>query len=244
MYAGVDYEAILERAEAEADVVLWDGGNNELPFFVPDVHVVLADPHRPNHERTYHPGETNFRLADYVLINKENTASEADVQTIVDNAAELNPDATIIHADSVVTADDPDAIDGRRVLAVEDGPTLTHGGTSHGAAFVAARQYGASEIVDPREDAVGSIARVYDEHPHIGPVMPAMGYSDEQIEELERSIANVDCDVVLVGTPIDLTGVLEVDTPTVRIRYEIAERGRPTLADVLEKNAGVLGLRE
>ncbi|MFW6002944.1 MAG: GTPase, partial [Halanaeroarchaeum sp.] len=242
VYAGVDYEAILDEVEDEADVILWDGGNNELPFFDPDVHFVLADPHRPGHELTYHPGETNLRIADYVVINKENTAEEADIQTIVDNVGEANPDAEIIHADSVVTVDDPDAIEGNRALAVEDGPTLTHGGTATGAASIAAEKYGASEVVDPRDGAVGSIAEVFEDYPHLGNVIPAMGYSDAQIAELEESINNVDCDVVLAGTPIDLTKVVDVEKPVVRVRYDIEERGSPTFEEVLDEHADVLGL--
>ncbi|MFW5924266.1 MAG: cyclic 2,3-diphosphoglycerate synthase [archaeon] len=242
VYAGVDYEAILEEVEAEADVILWDGGNNELPFYDPDVHFVLADPHRPGHELTYHPGETNLRIADYVVINKENTAEESGIQTVVDNTREANPDAGIIHADSVVTVDDPDAIEGKRVLVVEDGPTLTHGGTATGAGAIAAEKFGAESIVDPREGAVGSIADLYDDYPHLGDVIPAMGYSPGQIEELERSINNVDCDVVLAGTPIDLSKIVDVEKPVVRVRYDIEERGEPTFDDVLDEHADVLGL--
>ncbi|MFB6069862.1 MAG: cyclic 2,3-diphosphoglycerate synthase [Halanaeroarchaeum sp.] len=242
VYAGVDYEAILEDVEREADVILWDGGNNELPFFVPDLHFVLADPHRPGHELTYHPGETNLRIADYVVINKENTADPADVQTVADTVAEANPDAGIVHADSVVTVDDEAAIEGKRVLAVEDGPTLTHGGTSTGAAAIAAEKYGAAELVDPRDGAVGSIAEVFEDYPHLGNVLPAMGYSDEQVAELERSINNADCDVVLAGTPIDLTKVVDVEKPVVRVTYEIEERGEPTFEDVLDDYADALGL--
>ncbi|WP_050048073.1 cyclic 2,3-diphosphoglycerate synthase [Halanaeroarchaeum sulfurireducens] len=242
VYAGVDYEAILDEVEAEAEVILWDGGNNELPFFEPDVHFVLADPHRPGHELTYHPGETNLRIADYVVINKENTAEEADVRTVVENVGSANPEAEIIHADSVVSVDDPGAIEGARVLAVEDGPTLTHGGTATGAASIAAEQYGADWVVDPRKGAVGSIADLYDEYPHLGKVIPAMGYSDEQVAELERSINNVDCDVVLAGTPIDLSQIVDVEKPVVRVRYDIEERGEPTFEDVLDEHADVLGL--
>ena len=242
VYAGVDYEAILAEVEDEADVILWDGGNNELPFFVPDVHFVLADPHRPGHELTYHPGETNLRIADYVVINKENTAEEENIRTVEANAREANPEAGIIHADSVVTVDDESAIEGKRVLAVEDGPTLTHGGTSTGAASIAAEKYGAAEVVDPRDGAVGSIADVFEEYPHLGDVIPAMGYNQEQVEELERSINNVDCDVVLAGTPIDLSKVVDVEKPVVRVRYEIEERGEPTFDDVLDEHADVLGL--
>lgn len=242
VYAGVDYEAILEEVEMEAEVILWDGGNNELPFYDPDVHFVLADPHRPGHELTYHPGETNLRIADYVVINKENTADEEDIQTVVDNTREANPEAGIIHANSVVTVDDPGAIEGKRVLVVEDGPTLTHGGTATGAGAIAAEQFGAAEIVDPRDGAVGSIADLFDDYPHLGNVIPAMGYSSGQIDELERSINNVDCDLVLAGTPIDLSKIVDVDEPVVRVRYDIEERGEPNFETVLDDHADVLGL--
>ncbi|UWG51491.1 Cyclic 2, 3-diphosphoglycerate synthetase [Halalkaliarchaeum sp. AArc-CO] len=242
VYAGVDYEEILTEVEKEADILLWDGGNNELPFYVPDVHFVLADPHRPGHELRYHPGEANLRIADYVVINKENTADEVDIQTIVDNVEATNPDAGIIHADSVITVEDEAAVRNARVLAVEDGPTLTHGGTSVGAASIAAEQFGASEIVDPRPHAVGSIAEVFGEYEHLGNVLPAMGYSKRQLAELEQSIANVDCDVVLAGTPIDLSKIVDVDTPIVRVRYEIEERGDLDFEAALEAHADVLGL--
>ncbi|MFB6154731.1 MAG: cyclic 2,3-diphosphoglycerate synthase [Haloferacaceae archaeon] len=241
VYAGVDYEAILSEAEAEADALVWDGGNNELPFFVPDLHFVLADPLRAGHELRYHPGETNLRLADYVVVNKENTADPADVETVVGNVRTTNPDAEIIHADSVVTADDEASIEGARVLAVEDGPTLTHGGTSYGAATLAAEQFGASETVDPRDAAVGSLRRVFEEYPHLGNVLPAMGYSREQVRELEATVNAVDCDLVLVGTPFDLGRLLDVEKPLVRVRYDIEERDR-TLADVFEERGPALGL--
>ncbi len=242
VYAGVDYADILAEAEAEADVVVWDGGNNELPFFVPDLHFVLADPHRPGHELTYHPGETNLRLADYVVVNKENTADQADIDTVVENVRSANPDAGIVHADSVVSVEDEGAIEGKRVLCVEDGPTLTHGGTSYGAATLAAEQFGASEVVDPRDAAVGSIREVFEEYPHLGDVLPAMGYSDEQIGELEETIRNADCDLVLVGTPFDLGRLLDVQKPTVRVRYRIEERGEPSLGSAIDEHADVLGL--
>jgi len=241
VYAGVDYEAILAEAEAEADVIVWDGGNNELPFFAPDLHFVLADPHRPGHELRYHPGETNLRLADYVVINKENTAAERDIQTVVENVERVNPAAGIVHADSVVSVADPSAVEGERVLAVEDGPTLTHGGTATGAATIAAEQFGASEVVDPRPSAVGSIARVFEEYPHLGDVLPAMGYSDEQMRELEATINDADCDLVLVGTPFDLGRLLDVEKPTVRVRYEIEEKD-VTFEEILDARADALGL--
>jgi predicted GTPase len=241
VYAGVDYEALLEEAQQEADIILWDGGNNELPFFVPDVHFVLTDPHRPGHEIEYHPGETNLLIADYVIINKENTAEQAGIDEIVENVEDRNPDAEIIHADSVVTVEDPSMVEGKRVLAVEDGPTMTHGGTSHGAATIAAQENGAAEIVDPRGDAVGSIKDVLDEYPHLDNVLPAMGYSEKQIAELEESINNVDCDVVLVGTPFDLGRLLDVDKPTVRVRYAVEEKNMQ-FRDVLKDHGDELGL--
>jgi len=224
VFAGVDYEAILDEAQSEADVLLWDGGNNELPFFDPDLHVVLADPLRAGDELRYHPGETNFRLADVVLVNKENSATDGQIQTVVDNVGRVNPDAAIVHADSVVTVDEPEQIEGARVLAVEDGPTLTHGGTSEGAAAVAAEQYGAAERVDPTDGAVGSIAETLAEYSHLDRVLPAMGYSDEQIRDLERTVENVDCDLVLAGTPHDLGRLLDVDVPIVDVHYKIQLR--------------------
>ena len=242
VYAGVDYADILQEAQAEAEVILWDGGNNELPFYEPDLHFVLADPHRPGHELRYHPGEANLRLADYVVINKENTAEQDDVDIVVENVERANPEAGIIHADSVVTVEDGSLVEGKRVLAVEDGPTLTHGGTSEGAAAIAARKYGAAELVDPRDGAVGSIAEILEEYPQLGNVLPAMGYSDEQVEDLERSINNADCDVVLAGTPIDLEKVVDVEKPVVRVRYEVEERGTPNFGTALDEYADVLGL--
>ena len=242
VYAGVDYADILEEVQEEADIILWDGGNNELPFYVPDLHFVLADPHRPGHELRYHPGEANLRIADYVLINKENTADQADIDTVEKNVRSANPEAGVIHADSVVTVEDESMVEGKRVLAVEDGPTLTHGGTSEGAAAIAAEKFGAAELVDPRDGAVGSIKEILEEYPHLGNVLPAMGYSDEQVEDLERSINNADCDVVLAGTPIDLEKVVDVDTPVVRVRYEIEERGEPNFRTAIEEYADVLGL--
>ncbi|MFB6091465.1 MAG: cyclic 2,3-diphosphoglycerate synthase [Haloquadratum sp.] len=240
VYAGVDYEAVLERAEAEADVVVWDGGNNELPFFAPDLHFVLADPHRPGAEVSYHPGETNLRLADYVVINKENTAAASGIREVEANVREANPDAGIVHADSVVTADG-DAIAGKRVLVVEDGPTLTHGDAAHGAGLIAARDYGAAEIVDPRPGAVGSIERVFEKYDHLDDVLPAMGYSDAQIRDLEATIRNADPDVVVSGTPHDISQVLDVDVPVVRVRYELQEKNR-TLASILDRHRDALGL--
>ena len=240
VFAGVDYRAILERAEAEADVIVWDGGNNELPFFVPDVHVVLADPTRPGAELAYHPGETNLRLADYVLINKENTADVAGIRAVERNVRQVNPDATIVHANSVITADGT-AIAGKRALVVEDGPTLTHGDASHGAGLIAARQYGAAAIVDPEPAAVGSLARVFEAYDHLEAVLPAMGYSDEQIADLEATIRAADPEVVVSGTPFDLSRVIDVDVPIVRVRYEL-ETKDVSLDDLLDRHADALGL--
>jgi predicted GTPase len=240
VYAGVDYEAVLERAQAEAEIIVWDGGNNELPFYVPDLHIVVADPHRSGEELRFHPGETNLRLADYVLINKENTAEETAIQEIEKNVRETNPDAGIIHADSVITAD-RERIEDRRVLVVEDGPTLTHGGSPYGAGLIAAREYGAAEIIDPEPEAVGSLVRVFETYDHLDTVLPAMGYSDDQIEELETTIENANPDVIVSGTPHDLARVIDVDVPVVRVRYELEEKNI-TLETVLERHASVLGI--
>jgi predicted GTPase len=240
VYAGVDYEAILDRAEAEADVIVWDGGNNELPFFRPDLHVVVADPHRAGDELRYHPGETNLRIADYVLINKENTADVAGIQEVEANARRVNPDAEIIHADSTITADGA-AIAGKRVLVVEDGPTLTHGDAPYGAGLLAARQYGAADIVDPEPGAVGSLRRIFETYDHLDAVLPAMGYSEGQIADLEATIRNADPDVVVSGTPHDLARLIDVDVPIVRVRYELAEKNLP-LDAVLDRHADRLGL--
>ncbi|MFB6094852.1 MAG: cyclic 2,3-diphosphoglycerate synthase [Halodesulfurarchaeum sp.] len=238
VFAGVDYAAVLDAAEQEADIILWDGGNNELPFVRPDLHLVLADPHRAGHELAYHPGETNLRMADYVVINKENTASQDAVDEVVANVERVNPDAEIVHADSVVTVDDPDAVEGTRAVVVEDGPTMTHGGMSRGAGTIAAEQYGA-EIVEP--DAAGSIAEVIARYPHLGPVLPAMGYSDEQLQDLAASIDATDAAIVLSGTPIDLSRLIDVDLPVVDVRYRI-ENEEPSFADILDRHADDLGL--
>lgn len=240
VYAGVDYAAILDRAQTEAEVIVWDGGNNELPFYVPDIHVVVADPHRPGSELQYHPGETNLRLADYVLINKENTADAAGVREVEENVRRTNPDAEIIHANSTITADG-DAIAGKRVLVVEDGPTLTHGDAPYGAGLIAAQKYGATEIVDPEPAAEGSLQRVFEEYSHLEAVLPAMGYSDEQIQELEATIQNATPEIVVSGTPHDLARLIDVDVPIVRVRYELVEKNT-TLASVLDSHANVLNL--
>jgi predicted GTPase len=235
VYAGVDYEEILKAVQGEADVVVWDGGNNDLPFYRPDVHIVVADPHRPGHETRYHPGEANLRMADIVVINKVDTAEPGNVDAVEATTRELNPDAVVVRAESPVTVDDPAAVEGKRVLVIEDGPTLSHGEMTYGAGVVAARRHGAAEIVDPREWAVGSLREVYERYP-VGPVLPAMGYSDEQIAELERTIDAVPCDLVLVATPVDLSRVASFEKPSVRVGYELAEaEGQPTIADLLDE---------
>jgi predicted GTPase len=233
VYAGIDYEAILRRAEQEADVVLWDGGNNDLPFFWPDVHIVVADPHRAGHETSYYPGSANFRRADVIVINKVDTADLAAIAAVRDSAARLNPAAVIIEAASPIFVPDPAAIRGKRVLVIEDGPTLTHGGMKYGAGVVAARRFGAAEIVDPRPYAVGSISTAFASYPEIGALLPAMGYGAEQIRDLEETIRRVPCDLVLSATPIDLTRVARIEHPIQRVRYELQVIGQPTLEDVL-----------
>ena len=233
IYAGVDYAEILDAVQQEADVVIWDGGNNDLPFFRPDVHIVVADPHRPGHETRYHPGEANLRMGHVIVINKVDTAEPENVEAVERTARELNPEAVIIRANSPVTVDDPDAVEGARVLVIEDGPTLSHGEMTYGAGVVAARQHGAAEIVDPREWAVGSLRAVYEKYP-VGPVLPAMGYSPEQIRELEETIDAVPCDLVLVATPVDLTRIARFSKPSVHVGYELEEaQGQPTIAEVL-----------
>ncbi len=238
VYAGVDYEAILRQAETEVDVVLWDGGNNDFSFYVPDLSIVVADPHRPGHEVSYHPGETNVRSADVFVINKVDTADHDNVITVRNNLNLLNPRAVVIEAASPLFVDDPDAIRGKRVLVIEDGPTLTHGEMAYGAAFVAARRFGAAEIVDPRPYAVGSITETYRKYPKTGAILPAMGYGAEMVRDLEQTIDNADVDLVLIGTPIDLTRVLKINKPSQRVRYELQEIGQPTLEDILKAKFG------
>lgn len=238
LYAGVDYAAILEQASAEADVVFWDGGNNDIPFFKPDVWVTIADPLRAGHEKAYFPGEVNVRGSQIILINKVETAEPADVEAVAKSVAELNPGAMVLRSRSVVTIEgDASLIKGKRVLCVEDGPTLTHGGMHFGAGQVAAEKYGAGEIVDPRPNAVGSIKETLQKFPHIGKLLPAMGYYPEQIADLEASIAATDCDVVLVGTPFDLTRDLKITQPAIRVRYETEDApacsGCPTLKETV-----------
>jgi predicted GTPase len=237
VYAGVDYEEILKAAQAEAEVVVWDGGNNDLPFFRPTVHLVVADPLRAGHETSYHPGETNLRMAHVIVINKVDTADPDDVEVVAEAAKRANPEAVIIRARSPVTVDDPGMLEGKRVLVIEDGPTLTHGEMTYGAGVVAARTYGA-EVVDPRKWAVGSLERVYAKYP-VGPVLPAMGYSREQIAEMEQTIDAVPCDLVVVATPVNLGRVARFSKPSVRVRYELEEvEGAPTILDVLRERLG------
>jgi predicted GTPase len=233
MYAGVDYRGILDRAEHEADVIVWDGGNNDVPFFAPDLHICVADALRPGHELRYHPGETNLRMADVVVINKVDSAEAAAVAAVAANVAAVNPRAIVIRAASPVTLEPGPSLAGARVLVVEDGPTLTHGGMPYGAGTVAARQAGATSFVDPRPYAVGSIAETFRAYPSIGLVVPAMGYSHHQIEELRATIDAADCDLVVAGTPINLQRVLGISRPVRQTRYELQELGHPDLTDVL-----------
>ena len=235
VFAGADYEAILAEAEKEADVIVWDGGNNDTPFFRSDLEIVVVDPHRPGHELLYFPGEVNLLRADVVIINKVNTAAEADIETVRRNVRQRNPHALVIEAASRVEAAQPQKIRGARVLVVEDGPTLTHGEMSFGAGVVAAREAGAAELVDPRSFAVGSLQEVYAKYSHIGPLLPAMGYSPRQLAELETTIRRTPCDLVLVATPVDLGRVIEISKPSVRVRYEIVERSDTTINDVLRE---------
>jgi predicted GTPase len=234
VYAGIDYERILHQAEGEVDIVLWDGGNNDFPFYVSDFKIVVADPHRPGHEVSYHPGETNARSADVFVINKVDTASPESVIKVRENLRALNPGAQIIEAASPLFVDDPSAIQGKRVLVIEDGPTLTHGEMAYGAGWVAARRFGAAEIVDPRPFAVNSIKATYEKYPKTGPILPAMGYGEAQTRDLEQTIRNADVDLVLIGTPIDLTRIIKIDKPSQRVRYELQEIGQPTLEDLLK----------
>lgn len=233
VYAGVDYERILAAAEEEADVVVWDGGNNDFPFYKPDIFIVVADPHRAGHELAYHPGETNLRMADVVIINKVDTADLEAISRVRDNVRSVNPKAIMIEAASPISVGDPNAIRGQAVLVVEDGPTLTHGEMAYGAGVVAARRFGAAEIIDPRPYAVRSIAETYAKYPRTGAVLPAMGYGDTQIADLEETINNTPCDLVIIATPIDLSRVVRINRPIQRVGYELQEIGSPTLNDVL-----------
>ncbi len=240
VFAGIDYAAILTAAEEEADVILWDGGNNDTPFIAPDVHIVVCDPHRAGHETRYHPGEQNLRMADVCVVNKVDSAPPDGIDAVFRSIAEVNPGATVIRAASpFVVEGNEEEIRGKRVLAIEDGPTLTHGEMAYGAAVLAARQYGAAELVDPRPVAVGSIAKTFERYPHVGELLPAMGYGTKQREELRETIERSDADLVLIGTPIDLRKIIEIDKPALRVGYRLQELGEPTIAAVLAER-GIL----
>jgi predicted GTPase len=234
VYAGVDYERILRQAEKEVDIILWDGGNNDFPFYVSDLKIVVADPHRPGHEVSYHPGETNARDADVFVINKVDTASAENVVKVRNNLNAVNPKAVVIEAASPLFVDQPEAIRGKRVLVIEDGPTLTHGEMAYGAGWVAARRFGAAEIVDPRPYAVRSIKATYEKYPKTGAILPAMGYGEAQTRDLEETIRKAEVELVIIATPIDLKRIIKIDKPAQRVRYELQEIGRPTLEDVLK----------
>jgi predicted GTPase len=233
VYAGVDYQSVLAEAEKEAQVIVWDGGNNDTPFFHSDLEIVVADPHRAGHELLYHPGEVNLLRAGVIVINKVNTASEANVETVRRNVRQRNPKARVIETDSRITVEQPERLHGARVLTIEDGPTLTHGQMSHGAGVIAARQSGAAELVDPRPYAVGSLRDVFERFPHIGALLPAMGYSKRQLNELEETIRVTPCDVVVVATPMDLARIIHISQPTVRATYDVIDRGALTLSQVV-----------
>jgi predicted GTPase len=238
VYAGVDYQAILAQAEQEADIILWDGGNNDLPFYKPDLHITVTDPHRPGHEISYHPGEANLRLADVVVINKIDTSDLANIAAVRQNVITVNPDAVLIEAASPIDVEHPESIWGKRVLVIEDGPTLTHGEMAYGAGTVAAHRFGAAEIIDPRPYAAGSIKETFEKYPTTGAVLPAMGYGAQQLADLEATINSTPADLVIVATPIDLSAVVNIRLPYQRVRYELQEIGRPTLTEVLEKKFG------
>jgi len=233
VYAGVDYEAILRKAEEEADIILWDGGNNDLPFYQPDLHIVLVDPHRPGHEISYFPGEANLRMADVVIVNKVDTAKESDIATVLANVAKVVPQATVIQAASPVSVENGEMMRGKRVLVVEDGPTLTHGEMAYGAGVVAAKKFGA-ELVDPRPYAIGTIKATFEKYPTTGTVLPAMGYGEAQMKELEETINATDCDLVLIATPIDLGRLLNLNRPSLRATYELGEEAKAALKQVVE----------
>jgi len=233
VYSGVDYEAILREAEKEADVILWDGGNNDMPFYKPDLMITVVDPHRPGDEITYYPGETNVRMSDVVIINKVATAYPEDVEVVRQNVMEINPTAVIIDAASPITVEDPSEIRGKIVLVLEDGPTVTHGGMGYGAGFIAANKFGAAEIVDPRPYLVDSLVDTFEHYDHLEDILPAMGYGDEQVKDLEDTIARIPCDVIVTGTPIDITRVLKANKPIIRAMYDLQVIGKPDLRSIL-----------
>ncbi len=233
IYAGVDYEAILREAEKEADVIIWDGGNNDMPFYKPDLSIVVADPLRPGHEVSYYPGEVNFRMADVIVINKIDSAYPEDVEEILDNARALNPKAKVILAASTIQVDDPSVIEGKSVLVVEDGPSLTHGEMEIGAGTVAARRFGADELVDPRPYTVGKITETFEKYPEIGILLPAMGYGEQQMKDLEATINATECEAVVIGTPINLGRFIDIKHPSTRVYYELGEIGTPNLKGII-----------
>jgi predicted GTPase len=238
LYAGVDYQAILKAAEEDpkgCDVIIWDGGNNDFPFFKPDLMVTVADPHRPGHEVSYYPGEICLRTADVVVINKIDSAAPADILKVRESIAKVNPDATVVDAASPIQVDNPRVIKGKRVLVIEDGPTLTHGEMRYGAGTVAAQRYGATELVDPRPYTVGSITEVFKHYPHIGALLPAMGYGKQQLNDLEATINKVDCDAVVIATPVDLSRIIDIKKPNTRVYYELQEIGTPNLGEILSE---------
>ena len=235
VYAGVDYEVILKEAEKEAEIIVWDGGNNDIPFFKPDLHITVVDPHRPGDELSYFPGETNLLLADVVLINKIDTADYEDIEQVRCNIRVTNPTATLIEAASPIYIEKPELIRGKKVLVVEDGPTVTHGGMTYGAGVIAAQKFGAKDIIDPRPWIKGEIKKTFESYPEIGALLPAMGYSKKQIKDLERTINLTPCDSVVIATPVDLTKILRINKPSIRVRYELQEIGKPDLEEIIEK---------
>ena len=237
IYAGVDYQAILDEAENDprgCDIIVWDGGNNDFPFYVPDLHVTVVDPHRPGHELSYYPGEITLRLADVVVVNKMDSADPTGVATVLENIATVNPEAIVIKADSVLEMEDPTLVKGKMVLVVEDGPTLTHGGMKIGAGVVAAQRCGAQGFVDPRPFAVGTLAEVFETYPEVGTLLPAMGYGEQQLKDLETTINNTECDVVVIGTPIDLNRIIDIKQPNTRVFYNLKEISHPDLSEVID----------
>ena len=235
VYAGIDYAAVVSRAESEVDIILWDGGNNDFSFIHPDLNIVLVDPLRPGHETTHHPGEALLRMADIILVSKVNSASDADIQQVTENAHQINPTATIVRGASPVQLDDPEAVRGKRVLVVEDGPTITHGGMPYGAGYVAATEAQAEEIIDPRSYATEDIMNVYAAYPHIGAVLPAVGYHSSQLQALCETINAAEVDVVVSATPCDIAALIEINKPVIRARYEFTEAGDPSLAHLVEE---------
>jgi len=235
VFAGVDYGKILSAAEKESDIILWDGGNNDMPFYRPDIHIVVADPLRPGHEVNYYPGEANVRMANVIVLNKVDSAATSSIEAVKRNVKQLNPHATIIEAASSVMVDDPSLVRNKRVLVVEDGPTVTHGDMAYGAGMMVARKLRAKELVDPRPFAVGSIKEIFEKYRQLELVLPAMGYGSQQIKELEHTIAKIDCDAIVVATPIDIRRIMRLDKPAVRVSYEIEERSKPTLEEILSE---------